>query len=98
MFQGEDGIEGNTSRDGDRHWARMKVWWLEPTTVRAKYRVKSSKATDPRPPQAKEKLHLRRHQQAQGTQEYQVHREDLEHLQDHGHQWGRLHPGKRQGG
>lgn len=46
--------------------------------------------------QAKGKSHLRRHQPAQGTQEYQVHHEDLERLRDHEHQWGQLHPGRRQ--
>lgn len=45
--------------------------------------------------QAKEKLHLQRHQPARGTQEYQLHREDLGHLQDLEHRWGQLHPGKR---
>lgn len=42
--------------------------------------------------QSRGKLHLQRHQSAQGTQECQVHREDLEHLQDHERQWDQLHP------
>lgn len=47
--------------------------------------------------QAKGELHLQRRQLAQGTQEYPVHREDLERLQDLERRWAQLHPGKRQG-
>lgn len=43
--------------------------------------------------QAKGKLYLQRHRLVQGTQEYQVHREDLERLRGLEHQWGQLHPG-----
>lgn len=46
-------------------------------------RVKSTRATD----------HLQRHQPAQGTQECQARREDLERLRDLGRQWGQLPPG-----
>lgn len=44
---------------------------------------------------AKVELHLQKHRQAQGTRGCQVHREDLEHLQDHEHLWGQPHPEKR---
>lgn len=47
--------------------------------------------------QAKE-MNLQKHLQAQGTQDCQTRHEDLEHLQDHEHQWGQLLPGKRIGG
>lgn len=47
--------------------------------------------------QAKE-MNLQKHLPAQGTQDCQARHEDLEHLQDHEHQWDQLHPGKRVGG
>lgn len=61
-------------------------------SLRGTHGVTSKMATDP---QGKKQLYLRKHQQAQESQGCQVRLEDLEHLQDHGLQWGQPHPGKR---
>lgn len=72
---------------GDKHRVRVNV------SLTAKHRVKCQ-GHRPQALQAKERLHLQRHPPARGTQECQVHREDLERLQDHAHRWGQLHPGR----
>lgn len=72
---------------GDKHRVRVEV------SLTVKHRVKGQ-GHRPQALQAKERLHLQRHQLAQGTQECQVPREDLERLQDHEHQWDPLHPGR----
>lgn len=72
---------------GGKHWVRMKFSFTSKQS-------QECQGHRPQALQAKEKLHLQRHQQAQGTQECQVHHEDLERLQDHEHQWDQLHPGR----
>lgn len=43
-------------------------------------------------------VNLQKRLRARGIRDCRVHHENLEHLQDHEHQWDQLRPGKRVGG